>query len=116
MGHVLRCVLLPKWSVICGFCLLPGLAGQAASKPRRAMPGQLSDRGAGAGQHGGRFFKPRHYLLHCFPELAAPGRRTVLEVGCGAGDTAFSLLELNPDLTVLACDFSATAVATVRAR
>ena len=81
-----------------------------------AGPGQLSDRGAGAGQHGGRFFKPRHYLLHCFPELAAPGRRTVLEVGCGAGDTAFSLLELNPDLTVLACDFSATAVATVRAR
>ena len=104
MGHVLRCVLLSKWPVS---CLLPASPGQDSS---------ACDRGAGPGRHGGRFFKPRHYLLHCFPELAAPGRRTVLEVGCGAGDTAFSLLELNPDLTVLACDFSATAVATVRNR
>ena len=69
-------------------------------------------------RHAAGFFKPRNYLLHCFPELAAdadaPPRRTVLEVGCGAGDTAFSLLELNPSLTVLACDFSPEAVATTR--
>jgi methyltransferase-like protein 6 len=39
----------------------------------------------------------------------------VLEVGCGAGDTAFSLLELNPSLDVLACDFSATGVETTKA-
>jgi 2-polyprenyl-3-methyl-5-hydroxy-6-metoxy-1,4-benzoquinol methylase len=83
-------------------------------------------------RHAAGFFKPRNYLLHCFPELAAidepsaalkgtatssshPARtRTVLEVGCGAGDTAFSLLELNPDLQVLACDFSAAAVATTK--
>ena len=75
-------------------------------------------------KHGRRFFKPRAYLLHCFPELAplaapaaAVGRRRqlVIEVGCGAGDTAFSLLQLNPDLTVYASDFSATAVETMRA-
>eukprot|EP01043_Picozoa_sp_COSAG02_P055869 COSAG02_NODE_6543_length_3506_cov_1.934253_3_plen_275_part_00 len=82
-------------------------------------------------RHAAGFFKPRNYLLHCFPELAAidepsaalkgtattssrSGARTVLEVGCGAGDTAFSLLELNPDLQVLACDFSAAAVATTK--
>ena len=75
-------------------------------------------------RHAAGFFKPRNYLLHCFPELAAAeevpsaepkgGCRTVLEVGCGAGDTAFSLLELNPSLHVLACDFSAAAVATTK--
>jgi len=93
-------------------------------------------------RHAAKFFKPRNYLLHCFPELAeddgdselsassssaspsegqgqaqrqSSRRRLVLEVGCGAGDTAFSLLELNPSLRVLASDFSATGVATTKA-
>lgn len=83
-------------------------------------------------RHAAGFFKPRNYLLHCFPELAAGDGptaqlngvatsgsdscpRTVLEVGCGAGDTAFTLLELNPTLNVLACDFSPAAVATTKA-
>jgi len=34
----------------------------------------------------------------------------VVEVGCGAGDTAFSLLQLNPDLVVYASDFSPVRV------
>ena len=70
-------------------------------------------------KHGRRFFKPRSYLLHAFPELAAqPNAETpqvVIEVGCGAGDTAFSLLQLNPGLTVYASDFSPYAVQTMRA-
>ena len=83
-------------------------------------------------RHAAGFFKPRNYLLHCFPELSdvdepsaepkagttsgpTSTNRTVLEVGCGAGDTAFSLLELNPTLNVLACDFSPAAVATTKA-
>jgi SAM-dependent methyltransferase len=79
--------------------------------------------------HGRRFFKPRSYLLHAFPELkpapavvrgpklcrATSKQQIVVEVGCGAGDTAFSLLQLNPSLIVYASDFSPTAVETMRA-
>ncbi|KAF8061094.1 Mettl6 [Scenedesmus sp. PABB004] len=61
-----------------------------------------------------RFFRDRHYLDKEWPQLAE-GELTVLEVGCGAGNTVFPLLDLNPRLAVLACDFSPSAVAIVRA-
>jgi SAM-dependent methyltransferase len=46
------------------------------------------------------------------------GQFTVLELGCGAGNTVFPLLTTLPDprLFVYACDFSATAVDLVRVR
>lgn len=37
------------------------------------------------------------------------------QLGCGAGNTVFPLLELNPRLAVFACDFAPAAVALVRA-
>ncbi|GFH29300.1 methyltransf_12 domain-containing protein, partial [Haematococcus lacustris] len=41
----------------------------------------------------------RHYFDREFPELCS-GPATVVEVGCGAGNTVFPLLELNPGLRV----------------
>jgi methyltransferase-like protein 6 len=40
--------------------------------------------------------------------------QVVLQVGCGVGNTAFPLLEVNPDAYVYACDFARTAVEHVR--
>ena len=37
-----------------------------------------------------------------------------LQVGCGVGNTAFPLLEVNPQARVYACDFSATAIQCVQ--
>lgn len=48
-----------------------------------------------------------------FPELLTAA--AVLEVGCGAGNSIFPLLTLNPAARVWACDFSPTAVSLVRA-
>ena len=44
------------------------------------------------------------------------GPTTILEVGCGAGNTVFPLLEINknPQLTIHACDYSSEAVNVVR--
>lgn len=61
-----------------------------------------------------KFFKDRHYLEREFPELGA-GSCTVLEVGCGVGNTAFPLLELNKQSRVYACDFAPSAVDMVKA-
>ncbi|SAL99161.1 hypothetical protein [Absidia glauca] len=68
-----------------------------------------------------RFFKDRHWLKLEFPELfeaaaADAGQKRVFEVGCGAGNTMFPLLEQsqNPDLFVYAADFSSTAVQVVQ--
>lgn len=38
----------------------------------------------------------------------------VAQVGCGAGNTVYPLLELNQQLRVYACDFSPRAVALVQ--
>jgi methyltransferase-like protein 6 len=56
-------------------------------------------------RNGDRFFKDRHYFEREFPFLTQPGI-TVLETGCGAGNTVFPLLELNPTCRVYACDFA----------
>lgn len=67
-------------------------------------------------RHQDKFFKDRHYLDkewgHYFPEK---GRKVLLEVGCGVGNTIFPLVASYPDLFVHACDFSARAVNLVKA-
>lgn len=67
------------------------------------------------------FFKNRKWLRQEFPILAEvtqedAGPKVVLEIGAGAGNTAFPVLanNKNPQLKVHACDFSKTAVAVMR--
>lgn len=68
------------------------------------------------GIHQNRFFKDRHWLFTEFPELAEIKEGSILEVGCGVGNTVFPLLETNtsPGLKVWCCDFSTTAVELVK--
>ncbi|KAF2665966.1 methyltransferase [Microthyrium microscopicum] len=67
------------------------------------------------------FFKDRKWLHQEFPILsdlskadAAPS--VILEVGAGAGNTAFPVMKLNqnPGLTLHACDFSKKAVEVIQ--
>jgi tRNAThr (cytosine32-N3)-methyltransferase len=67
------------------------------------------------------FFKDRKWLLQEFPVLhditrEAAGPQTLLEIGAGAGNTAFPIMRLNanPLLNVVAADFSSKAVETMR--
>lgn len=67
------------------------------------------------------FFKNRKWLQQEFPILAEVTREdaglvTVLEIGAGAGNTAFPVLanNKNPKLRVHACDFSKMAVEVMR--
>ncbi|KAI1824659.1 methyltransferase [Xylaria intraflava] len=68
------------------------------------------------------FFKNRKWLQQEFPVLHTitaedAGPKIVLEVGAGAGNTAFPILanNKNPKLTIHACDFSKKAVEVMRA-
>jgi tRNAThr (cytosine32-N3)-methyltransferase len=68
------------------------------------------------------FFKDRKWLRQEFPvleEVTKPdaGKRVVLEIGAGAGNTAFPILRenKNPHLKIHAYDFSTKAVETIRA-
>jgi tRNAThr (cytosine32-N3)-methyltransferase len=68
------------------------------------------------------FFKDRKWLFQEFPILKDvtrehAGKKIVLEVGAGAGNTAFPIMRMNenPDLEVVAADFSKKAVETMRA-
>lgn len=55
----------------------------------------------------GKFFKERRYLLKEFPELcSSKDHAKVLEVGCGNGSTAVSILRSSERITVFACDCS----------
>ncbi|OQR97061.1 methyltransferase domain-containing protein [Achlya hypogyna] len=62
------------------------------------------------------FYKDRHYLHLVFPGLAPKENETstepewLLEVGCGVGNAALPLLEINPRLNVVAIDFAPKAV------
>lgn len=77
----------------------------------------------------GNFFKPRRYILKCFPcilnhcetdnseeqiEKCTQRHRLVLEVGCGSGSSCLPILkhcnDENKPTTILACDCSAVAV------
>lgn len=67
------------------------------------------------------FFKDRKWLFQEFPVLTEATRRgrgscTVLELGAGAGNTAFPILAANEneELRVHACDFSGKAVEVIR--
>lgn len=67
------------------------------------------------------FFKDRKWLVQEFPVLGevtsdAYGPVTVLEVGAGAGNTAFPLLAMNRnrELRVHACDYSKKAIDLIR--
>lgn len=66
-------------------------------------------------RHQDKFFKDRHYLDkewgHYF---SGGGRKVVLEVGCGVGNTIFPLIAVYPDTFVHACDFSQRAVNLVK--
>lgn len=75
------------------------------------------------------FYKDRHYLHIVFPELASyhaslfanaspssseqiqdKNRSYLLEVGCGVGNAAIPLLDINPNLNVVAIDFAKSAI------
>lgn len=67
------------------------------------------------------FFKDRKWLQQEFPilnKVCEPdaGPKTILEIGAGAGNTAFPILarNRNPHLRIHACDFSKTAVDVMR--
>ena len=67
------------------------------------------------------FFKDRKWLRQEFPVLQAAttlgaGSKRVLEIGAGAGNTAFPIVRANenPELRLFACDFSRRAVELIR--
>ncbi|KAF1815834.1 methyltransferase [Eremomyces bilateralis CBS 781.70] len=67
------------------------------------------------------FFKNRNWLFQEFPvlkEVTQPtaGEKVLLEVGAGAGNTAYPILanNENPTLRIHACDFSKKAVEVIR--
>lgn len=73
------------------------------------------------GNNNANFFKDRKWLVHEFPVLGkvteeAYGPVTVLEVGAGAGNTAFPVLAMNknPQLKLHACDYSKKAINVIR--
>ncbi|KAJ1306679.1 hypothetical protein OPQ81_007672 [Rhizoctonia solani] len=70
----------------------------------------------------GNFFRDRKWLHQEFPELteltgSEAGPATVIEIGCGAGNTIFPLLESNrnPKLNIIGCDYSPKAIEVVKA-
>lgn len=69
------------------------------------------------------FFKDRKWLVQEFPVLGEVtkegyGPVTVLEVGAGAGNTAFPVLanNQNPELRLHACDYSKKAIEVIRSQ
>ncbi|KAJ3330872.1 hypothetical protein HDU76_004638 [Blyttiomyces sp. JEL0837] len=73
--------------------------------------------------HTNQFFKDRHWLRVEFPELYEPaafgtpdgGVRKAFEIGCGAGNTVFPLIDDVQNVFVYAADFSSTAISVVKA-
>ncbi|KAL5705995.1 hypothetical protein ACHQM5_024213 [Ranunculus cassubicifolius] len=67
-------------------------------------------------RHQNKFFKDRHYLDkdwgHYFSSDS--DSKVVLEVGCGAGNTVFPLIDAYPNLFIHACDFSPNAISLVK--
>ncbi|CAM8970520.1 unnamed protein product [Rhodiola kirilowii] len=66
-------------------------------------------------RHQDKFFKDRHYLdKEWGVHFSGKGRKVVLEVGCGAGNTIFPLVATYPEIFVYGCDFSSRAVELVK--
>ena len=67
-----------------------------------------------------RNYKDRRYLHNEFPQLletrCGGGETTVLEIGCGAGNSLLPMLQANPAARGLACDLAPSAVELVRQR
>ena len=65
-----------------------------------------------------KFYKDRHYLHIVFPELLQgaedtstnPTQLHLLEVGCGVGNAVLPLIEINPNIHVVAMDFAKSAI------
>ncbi|KAI5849979.1 putative actin-binding protein ABP140 [Tricharina praecox] len=73
--------------------------------------------------NGENFFKDRKWLQQEFPILSAAtgeeyGPCVVVELGCGAGNTLFPVLQINtnPRFCIHGCDFAPNAVAVVKAQ
>ena len=49
-----------------------------------------------------------------FPELLSDSSTTLLEVGCGVGNVILPLLEVNPQLNIIAVDFAESAIKLLR--
>lgn len=67
--------------------------------------------------HKTRFFKNRNWLLHEFPQitdciLSDSGKKYILEIGCGVGNTLFPILlqNKNPLLIIHGVDYSKNAI------
>ncbi len=66
-------------------------------------------------KHTDKFFKNRHWLTREFSELKTDETKTLMEVGCGVGNTAFPLYEeLFPRMNVICFDFAEHAISIVR--
>lgn len=72
-------------------------------------------------RHENRFFKDRKWLRLEFPELINATRpdappTTIVEMGCGAGNTVFPLLSINENahMRLVACDYAPQAVQVVQ--
>ncbi|RHN77102.1 putative tRNA(Thr) (cytosine(32)-N(3))-methyltransferase [Medicago truncatula] len=65
--------------------------------------------------HKDKFFKDRHYLDKEWGDyFSGGGKKVILEVGCGAGNTIFPVIASYPDAFVYACDFSRRAIELVK--
>ncbi|CAL5079880.1 unnamed protein product [Urochloa decumbens] len=79
----------------------------AASTPSPPQPSSDAWRSFHRRHASGKFFKERRYLLKEFPELPnSTDCAKILEVGCGNGSTAVSILRSSESITVFACDCS----------
>jgi 16S rRNA (guanine1207-N2)-methyltransferase len=91
------------------------MAGQLP-EPRREFSHELSlwVCATGAVFAGSRLDIGTRFLLSVL-ETAAPAARTAIDLGCGSGILAAALARDRPELTVIASDLSAAAVASARA-
>ncbi|KAF5399629.1 Methyltransferase protein 2-A isoform X2 [Paragonimus heterotremus] len=67
-------------------------------------------------QHDNKFFKDRSWLTIEFPELFSDTNETItiLEVGCGVGNTTFPILRATRNTFVYTSDFSQKAVGLLK--
>lgn len=70
--------------------------------------------------HNNKFFKDRQWLFTEFPELLVPesteNMKQFLEVGCGAGNTIFPLLQANSNSNffIYGCDFAESSIDVIK--